>query len=80
MLEFVVSIRGSNVSATETSTDVDMKMDSVLKTSDPAHRRMVLPPPPADKLSNAILPGPGSVLLIQTTEQPRFLLVINLRC
>jgi hypothetical protein len=71
-------------SATERSTKVDMKMNSVLKAFDTASGRMVSPPPSADKLSNATSPDPGSVLLIQDIEQPRFLLVddnvINLRC
>jgi hypothetical protein len=70
-------------SINERSTNVDIEMDSILRTSDTVPQCVILPPLSAHELSKGTSPDPGSVLLIQSIEQPRFLLVddniINLR-
>jgi CheY-like chemotaxis protein len=70
-------------SVNERSTNVDKEMGSVLRTSDTAPQRVILPPASANELSKGTSPDPGSVSLIQSIEQPRFPLVddntINLR-
>jgi signal transduction histidine kinase/CheY-like chemotaxis protein len=70
-------------SASERSTNVDVGMDSVLRTADVAPGRVMSPPPSANKLGKATSSDPGSVSPTQSIEQPRFLLVddntINLR-